>query len=212
MSLISSARKGTAAIAALGALVLGGSAIAGAATTSSTASGTAASGTTDKPANNETALTGATLKSASDAAIAANPGATVDRASTEDPADANGAAYEVKITKADGTRAEVLEDSSFKVLSTKADSGHGGRGHGGGNPNEKALTGADLTKATAAAKTAVPGGTVERASTEDPAENSGAAYEVHVTKTDGSRVTVLLNSAFAVTKTVADNGPGGHGR
>jgi uncharacterized membrane protein YkoI len=78
-----------------------------------------------------------------------------------------------------------------------------------GNPSEKELTGDDLTKATAAAKSAVPGGTVDRASAEDPAEGSGVAYEVHVTKADGSRVEVLLDSSFGVVKTVDDQGPGG---
>jgi uncharacterized membrane protein YkoI len=157
----------------------------------------------DAHASNEKALTGDTLKSASDAAIAANPGATVKRASTEDSAEGTGAAYEVKITKSDSTHAVVLEDSSFKVLSTNADRGHGGRGHGG-PANEPALTGSDLTKAKAAALTAVPGGTVERAAAENSAEGTGAKYEVHVTKADGSEVEVLLDSSFGVIKTVAD--------
>ena len=66
--------------------------------------------------NGETALTGATLTSASNAALAAVPG-TVDRATTE--TDATGA-YEVIVTKSDGSRVKVVEDSSFTVLSTAA--------------------------------------------------------------------------------------------
>jgi uncharacterized membrane protein YkoI len=81
--------------------------------------------------NSETALTGAKAQSAKDAALAAVPGGTVTRASTEDPKDASGAAYEVHVTKSDGTEVEVLEDSAFKVLSTKASPNHDGRhGHG----------------------------------------------------------------------------------
>ena len=204
-----------AAIAAIGGATLAAGGVAGAAVKHQTNT-TGGSPTTAHAGGNpkETALTGDTLKSASDAAIAANPGATVNRASTEDPADNNGAAYEVKITKADGSRAEVLEDASFKVLSTKADTGHGGRGHdrgrGHGNPNETALTGSDLTKAKAAAEAAVPGGTAQRASTEDPAEGTGAAYEVDVQKSDGSHVKVLLDSSFGVVKTVAETGHGPH--
>src|SRR4051794_25553426 len=68
---------------------------------------------------------------------------------------------------------------------------------------ETELTGDALQKATDAAKAAVPGGTVWRASTEDPSDASGAAYEVHVTKTDGSEVEVLLDSSFNVVKTQA---------
>jgi len=63
----------------------------------------------------ETALTGTTLSSVSAAAVAAVPGGTVDRATTE--ADGTGA-YEVIVTKSDGTPVKVIEDSSFKVLST----------------------------------------------------------------------------------------------
>src|SRR3954454_24717483 len=209
MPFSSAAQKGAAALAAFAALGIGGAAIAGAATTKK-AKSTSATSTRGNP--NETPLTGDVLKNASDAAIAANPGATVERASTEDPAENTGAAYEVKITKKDGTRAEVLEDSSFKVVSTKADAGHAGHHGRGGNPNEKAPTADDLTKATAAAKSAVPGGTVERATTEDSAENTGAAYEVHVTKADGSQVEVLLDSSFKVIKTVAGHGHGHGGR
>lgn len=160
----------------------------------------------------ETPLTGDTKTSAENAAVAANPGATVQASSSEDPAENTGAAYEVKITKSDGTRAEVLEDSSFTVLSTKADD-HGGRGphgdhHGGpgGNPNEPALTGDEKSSAEAAALAAVPGGTVERSSKEDAGENTGAAYEVHVTKSDGSEVEVLEDSSFKVIATNAHQG------
>jgi uncharacterized membrane protein YkoI len=73
-----------------------------------------------KRSNVETELTGANAQSAKDAALAAVPGGTVTRASTEDPKDPSGAAYEVHVRKSDGSEVEVLEDASFKVLSTKA--------------------------------------------------------------------------------------------
>jgi uncharacterized membrane protein YkoI len=77
---------------------------------------------------------------------------------------------------------------------------------------ETALTGDPLAKATAAAEGAVPGGTVRRASTENASDPSGAAYEVHVTKSDGSEVEVLLDSAFGVKSVDASHQPGsGHG-
>ena len=74
----------------------------------------------------ETALTGSALSSASTAATTANQGATVNRASTENDSSLSGAAYEVHITKADGTHAVVIEDTNFNVLTTQADRGHGG--------------------------------------------------------------------------------------
>ncbi|MEA2299444.1 MAG: hypothetical protein QOF77_2380 [Solirubrobacteraceae bacterium] len=165
------------------------------------------------PAAAETLLTGATLQSVSAAALAAVPGATVERASVENPSDASGAAYEVHLTKTDASRAEVLEDASFKVLSVSAGPGHGPRGPGGpaGNPNETVLTGATLASARSAALAAVPGGSVTRASAEDKHDKSGADYEIHVTKTDGSEVEVLEDGAFKVLSVTAGHPRGGPG-
>jgi hypothetical protein len=192
------------AIAAVTGAVLGGTTVANAVTkrTANQATGTTAP---QRGNPNETALTGDTLKQASDAAIAANAGAKVDNATTEDPAEKTGAAYEVHITKADGTRATVLEDSAFKVLSTTAEQGRGGHFGHGANPNEKALTGDDLAKATDAAKAAVAGATIDAATTEDPGENTGAAYEVHA-HTSTKQVTVLLDKDFKVIKTETNTG------
>ena len=192
------------AIAAIAGATLGGATVANAVTkrTTNQTTGTARGNA------NETALTGDTLKSASDAALAANAGAKVVNATTEDPAENTGAAYEVHITKADGTRATVLEDSAFKVLSTTADQGHAGRGgHGFANPNETPLTGDALANATAAVKAAVAGATIDAATTEDPAENTGAAYEVHA-HTSTEQVTVLLDKDFKVIKTQTNTGHG----
>ena len=72
-------------------------------------------------------------------------------------------------------------------------------------PNETLLTGTDLQTATAAATAAVPGATVVRAET----NSSGASpYEVHMKKSDGTYVTVELNSSFRVITTVSGFGGG----
>jgi hypothetical protein len=70
-------------------------------------------------------------------------------------------------------------------------------GHQANGITEKLLTGDDATKAKAAAEAAVPGGTVERVET----DAEGAAFEAHVTKSDGSHVTVKMDSSFKVTST-----------
>jgi hypothetical protein len=62
-------------------------------------------------------------------------------------------------------------------------------------------------KVTAAALEAVPGGTIVRVET----DSGGAAYEAHMTKADGTSVTVLLDSDFKVTATEEGFGAG-HGR
>jgi uncharacterized membrane protein YkoI len=140
----------------------------------------------------ETPLTGDDLTKATAAAATAAPGGTVERAET----DADGATYEVHITKADGTKATVKLKADFSVSGVEADGGRGGKGGKGGGPHgtETALTGDNLTKANAAAATAAPGSTVVRAET----DADGDAYEVHITKADGSSATVKLNSDFSV--------------
>jgi uncharacterized membrane protein YkoI len=87
----------------------------------------------------ETLLTGDTLTKASDAALAAVPGGTVTRASTENDNSDSNAAYEVHVTKSDGTHVVVIEDASFTVLSTTAESGHGNC-HGGDSSSTSSST------------------------------------------------------------------------
>src|SRR2546423_10255907 len=68
-----------------------------------------------------------------------------------------------------------------------------------GTPSaETELSGETATKARQAALTAVPGGTVLRASTESASDPSKAVYEVHVRKSDGSVVELLLDSSYKV--------------
>ena len=126
--------------AALGAAI-GGAGIANAATTgsSSTTTPSAATPSSGTPAADpatlshgpgETLLTGTTAEKVKAAALAAVPGATIIRVET----DSAGSPYEAHVTKADGTRATVKIDASFKVTSTE-------QGFGGG-PNGQAPPGA----------------------------------------------------------------------
>jgi hypothetical protein len=73
-------------------------------------------------------------------------------------------------------------------------------GHMANGITETLLTGATADKVKAAALAAVPGGTIQRV--ENDAE--GSPYEAHMTKSDGSRVTVKVDSNFSVTS--VDNG------
>jgi hypothetical protein len=72
---------------------------------------------------------------------------------------------------------------------------------------EKAVTGTDLATLKAAALKAVPGGTVYRVET----DADGAAYEAHMTKADGTAVTVKFDKTLAVTAVQAGMGAGGPG-
>lgn len=64
----------------------------------------------------EAVLTGDTATKVSDAVLAANPGATIQRLEN----DAEGATYEAHISKADGTKATVKLDAAFAVTATES--------------------------------------------------------------------------------------------
>ena len=68
--------------------------------------------------------------------------------------------------------------------------------------DEKVLTGSDATKARAAALAAVPGGTIIRMET----DAGDAAYEAHMTKADGTVVTVKLDANLKLVN--VENGMG----
>ena len=76
-------------------------------------------------------------------------------------------------------------------------------------PGETLLTGDTAAKVTAAAKAAIPDGTIIRVET----DAQGSPYEAHVQKADGSNVTLKIDSSFKVTSTENGfgGGPGGHG-
>ena len=62
-------------------------------------------------------------------------------------------------------------------------------------PDETLLTGDSAAKVRAAALAKVSGGTIDRVETD---ADGHAAYEAHMTRSDGSRVTVYVNKSFAV--------------
>jgi hypothetical protein len=77
-------------------------------------------------------------------------------------------------------------------------------------PGETLLTGTTADKVKAAALAAVPGATIIRVET----DSAGSPYEAHVTKSDGTQVTVKVDANFKVTATEQGFGAGpggGHG-
>ena len=77
-------------------------------------------------------------------------------------------------------------------------------GHVGKNgTREELLTGENAAKVIQAALAAVPGGTIDRVET----DAEGDTYEAHMTKSDGSHVTVKFDSSFNVTR--VEDGPNG---
>jgi uncharacterized membrane protein YkoI len=202
-------KKALLCVGAVSAVAVGGAQLAGAKTSKSKRAH-ATQTAQGRGGSNETVLTGATADSVKAAVLAKLPGATIERMSNESDGKSTDA-YEVHATKSDGTRVEVLLDSSFGVTAVNTDNHHGGPGgrgdhggpgdHGGrGGSGETALTGTTLDQVKAAVASYLPGSTLDRASTENDGK-SGDAYEAHVTKADGSHVTVFLDSSFNVTGT-----------
>ena len=74
-------------------------------------------------------------------------------------------------------------------------------------PGETLLTGTTADKVKAAALAAVPGATVIRVET----DSQGSPYEAHLTKADGTQVTVKVDTNFKVTTTEAGFGGGQQG-
>ena len=70
---------------------------------------------------------------------------------------------------------------------------------------ETPLTGATAEKVKAAALAETGGGTIDRVETD---ADGNAAYEAHITKTDGTNVTIYVNEQFEVVGT--ETGRGGH--
>jgi hypothetical protein len=75
-------------------------------------------------------------------------------------------------------------------------------GHTANGITETLLTGDTATKVSDAAKGAVPDATIDRVET----DAEGATYEAHMTKSDGSHVTVKVNADFSVAG--VEDGPG----
>lgn len=187
------------AVAVVGAIAYGVPAIASAASSSPSPAPRSASapGLRSHPTA-ETELSGATAAKVKAAVLAKLPGATVERMSAEDARPGTGAAYEAHVRTSDGSPAEVLLDKSYRVTAVRSGGfGRGGR-HGGA---ERGLTGAMASNVKAAVLATVPGATVNRMSAENAAEGTGAAYEAHLTRSDGTHAEALLDKNFKVITT-----------
>ena len=108
-----------------------------------------------------------------------------------------------------GTATAASSSSTTAPAASSASPSNGGApadpslgGHVGANgTREELLTGDTAEKVKAAALAAVPGGTIQRVET----DAEGSPYEAHMTKADGTHVTVKVDSNFKVTST--EDGP-----
>jgi len=97
--------------------------------------------------------------------------------------------------------AQTTDSTSTTATATAPDPAHDPSqgGHVANGITEALLTGDTAAQVTTAAQGAVPGATVDRV--ENDAE--GATYEAHMTKADGTKVTVKVNADFSVASVEA---------
>ncbi|HKQ58638.1 MAG TPA: PepSY domain-containing protein [Candidatus Eisenbacteria bacterium] len=138
------------------------------------------------------------------AAVAAAGGGTV---TSVDRDRERGAVWEVEVTKADGTRVDVLLDAAFKAIDVspereamekprKAAARAAAPSTGAPAPDvETPVPTADAERAGQAALKAVGSGTVQDV---DRDSEGGAVWEVEILKADGTQVDVLLDASFKV--------------
>src|SRR5215208_1692616 len=184
----STIRKSAVTVAALGAFGLGGAAIAGATDNSPKSS---------QARPQREALSSDAAAKVKAAALEKVPGATVLRTEAGGPYDSP---YHAHIETSDGTHKVVLVNASFAATAVQDElaRGRGGRGPGGpghGGVGETALTGTTKEKVEAAVLAKYPNATIARTETNG---DSAAAYESHITTTDGKELEVLVNKDFAV--------------
>ena len=183
------------AVGVIAVLATGGAAIAGA----------TGGGDGGDKGEKETPITGSALDRASQAALKEVGSGKV----TQTEAGDEEGAYEVEVTKPDGSQVDVHLDKSFAVIDAEADKADSGQersdgdGETGDGP-DKAITGAALDRAGQAALKKTGGGKV----TETEQGDEDSYYEVEVTKADGSQVDVQLDKAFNVVGSKVDHEDG----
>ena len=148
-------------------------------------------------------LSGTELDRASSAALAAVGEGKV----TDTERDDEEGAYEIEVTKDDGSQVDVHLDKSYQVLSQDADDepGRDDDAHEETDADDeteaddeadvRTLTAAERASAEKAAVEAVGSGTVTDVEASD---DRGEAYEVEVRQADGTEWTVELDDAFGV--------------
>ncbi len=150
--------------------------------------GAALAGASPNDVTGSDQLSGSTLDRASEAALAKTGGGKVTDSERDSE---NGATYEVEVTK-DGKETDVRLDDQFKVVTAETDGEEN-------DADDQQLTGATLDRASKAALAKTGGGTVT------DSERSGQAYELEVTKADGSQIDVILDDQFKVVSAAPDH-------
>ncbi|KQT92166.1 hypothetical protein ASG49_09455 [Marmoricola sp. Leaf446] len=133
------------------------------------------------------------------------------RVTSVETSDDRGEAYEVEVTRTDGTEVDVALDDALAVVGREDDRTDGDRDDrtddrsddragatdddGTTDRDDRVLGASERDRAAAAAEKAVGGGT---ATDVEASDDRGTAYDVEVRATDGTEWDVDLDDAFAV--------------
>jgi len=156
--------------------------------------------------------TGADLNPVNDSVPADAEQAALDEVGsgkvTDSETDDEGGAYEIEVTRDDGTQVDVHLDSDFSVLSTDEDGVDDGNDSEDNDADDRALGADEQKQAEQAALAEVGQGDVTDVGAEDgTVDGKDVAYEVEVTRGDRTEVDVYLDKSFAVVSTVEDGTP-----
>lgn len=143
-------------------------------------------------------LSDSQLERASDVAVDEAGGGRV----TDSEAERDGpGVFELEVTRDDGSEVDVHLDRAYTVVRTERDDDRGSDGRDGDDDDrdgddadDRALTGQQRTSASEAALAHVGGGRV----TDTEAGDGTAAFEVEVTRADGTEIDVHLDEQFTV--------------
>lgn len=141
------------------------------------------------------------------------------RVTSVETSDDRGEAYEVEVTRTDGTEVDVVLDDSLAVVGREDDRTDGDDdlrddrddttdrtdttdGTDSADGDDRVLGATERERATTAAEAAVGGGST--ATDVDASDDRGTAYDVEVTTADGREWDVDLDASFAVLGKVAD--------
>ena len=115
------------------------------------------------------------------------------RVTSVETSDDRGEAYEVEVTRTDGTEVDVVLDEGLAVVGREDDRTDGDDDRDA--RDDRPLGATERERATTAAERAVGGGTVTDV---EAGDDRGTAYDVEVRATDGTEWDVDLNDAFEV--------------
>jgi uncharacterized membrane protein YkoI len=110
-------------------------------------------------------------------------------------------AYEIEVTRPDGTQVDVHLDKDYRVLSQDADDDNDEDGDDNGEDDDRALSAEERSAAEKAALGEVDGTVTDV----EAGDDRGEAYEVEVVAPDGVEWTVELDADYGVLDARADD-------